>query len=204
MSLETALQRIEQLTALTNQSTPATAAAPSAGPNPVFAQQLALAQSQPLEQPFGAAGPRALALAQRELGVTESPAGSNDGARIRDYRGSTAGAVDRPGPWCAYFTSWLAQGAGAPIGPGGTGLGYVPDVERWAQDNGRFYSGRTPQPGDLVVFQRNGADRPDHIGIVERIDPDGRVHTIEGNTSNSVGRRSYSGTDAQIRGYIQL
>lgn len=231
MSLETALQRISELTALVD---PGRAMRPTPGAGTAFADQLAAAQSPaqglqmngsaPLGQvgvpgsahpllarmatampgQFGSAGAQALALAQREVGVVESPPGSNDSPRIAEYRTATSGAAETPGPWCAYFVSWLARGAGAPIGPGGAGMGYVPDVEQWARQNGRFYSGSTPQPGDVIVFQRNGADRPDHIGIVERVDPDGRVHTIEGNSSNSVARRSYPGADGQIRGYVRL
>src|SRR5215210_2224412 len=50
---------------------------------------------------------RMVALAQAEVGVAEQPPGSNNSPRIAQYRAATAGAPG-PGPWCAYFTSWLA------------------------------------------------------------------------------------------------
>ena len=67
---------------------------------------------------------RALDAARSQLGVTEQPPGSNDGPDIARYRGAVAGAY-AGAPWCAYFVSWCAAQAGAPIGDGGTGLGSV-------------------------------------------------------------------------------
>src|SRR4051812_4496337 len=62
----------------------------------------------------GSAGQRALQFAQGEVGQAEQPPGSNDSARIAMYRQATAGSGI--GPWCAYFVSWAAAQAGAPVG----------------------------------------------------------------------------------------
>ena len=43
-------------------------------------------------------------IAAGELGVTEHPAGSNDGPRVRAYQ-STTGAYRQP--WCASFRKWV-------------------------------------------------------------------------------------------------
>jgi hypothetical protein len=100
--------------------------------------------------------------------------------------------------------SWLAKNAGAPIGTGGTGTGYVPTLESWGRSAGRFVEpGAGVQPGDIVIFERNGDGVADHTGIVERIDANGTVHTIEGNTSDMVARRTYSAGSSQIRGYVR-
>src|SRR4051794_4564277 len=56
----------------------------------------------------GTPAARMVALAQGEVGQAEQPPGSNDSPRIAQYRSATAGAPG-PGPWCAYFTSWLAR-----------------------------------------------------------------------------------------------
>ncbi len=129
----------------------------------------------------GSAGARMVARARRELGVAETS--ENDSPRISVYRQATAGAPG-PGPWCAYFVSWLAKESGAPIGADGQGFGRVDDVWAWAQSAGRAVptGSGTPQPGDLIVWD-------EHIGMVERVLPDGRIQTIEGNTSDHVGRR---------------
>jgi hypothetical protein len=144
-------------------------------------------------------GQRALALAQGEVGQTEQPPGSNDSPRIADYRASTAGAGI--GPWCAYFVSWAAQGAGTPIGEAGQGFGSVAAVADWAQRTGRWNpaaSGTPPQSGDLIVWGGT------HIGIVESVDPDGKIHTIEGNSSNAVTRRTHDAGGDGATGYVRL
>jgi len=135
-------------------------------------------------------------LAQGELGQAEFPPGSNDSPRIAEYRTATAGSG--VGPWCAYFTSWLAQQAGMPLGDGGQGFGRVDDVYTWAQRVGRAVPngpGATPRPGDLIVWD-------EHIGIVEQVLPDGRVQTIEGNSSDQVKRNVHEAGSAL--GYVRM
>ncbi len=136
-------------------------------------------------------GQRIAALATAELGVAEQPPGSNDAPRIATYRTATAGSG--VGPWCAYFTSWVAQQAGVPVGPNGQGIGYVPTVKQWAESQGRYIpaGGGAPQVGDLVVFDRGGDGVLDHIGVVTGVRPDGGIDTVEGNSSNKVNARSY-------------
>lgn len=136
-------------------------------------------------------GARMVAAAEAEVGQSEQPPGSNDSPRIAQYRAATAGAAG-PGPWCAYFASWAARQAGAPLGDQGQGFGSVDALYAWAQRSGRAYtaaSGRTPQPGDLIVFH-------EHIGLVEGVDANGQIHTIEGNSSDQVARRVHQPGDA--------
>lgn len=161
-----------------------------------------IGQLAPWLNPSGDVGARMVQMAQGELGVRESPDGSNNSTQIREYRSATAGAVNTPGPWCAYFVSWLAQQSGAPVGADGKGTGYVPTLLDWGKQTGRFTASGSgaPQPGDIVIFSRGGV--PGHTGIVERADG-GTVHTIEGNTSNMVARREYGAGDSQIIGYIR-
>jgi cell wall-associated NlpC family hydrolase len=139
----------------------------------------------------GGRGAQIAALATSELGVAEQPPGSNDGPRIAQYRTATAGSG--VGPWCAYFTSWVANQAGVPLGPNGQGIGYVPTVKQWAEQTGRYIPGGSapPQVGDLVVFERNGDGVLDHIGVVTGTRPDGGIETVEGNSSDKVSARSY-------------
>jgi hypothetical protein len=145
------------------------------------------------------AGQRALAFAQGEVGQAEQPPGSNDSSRIADYRASTAGSGI--GPWCAYFVSAAAQQAGAPLGEAGQGFGSVSAVLAWAQRTGRWKpaaSGTPPQAGDLIVW---GGE---HVGIVESVDPDGKIHTIEGNSSNAVTRRTHDASGDGATGYVHI
>lgn len=155
----------------------------------------------------GPVGQRMVQLAQAELakGVRET-GGNNESERIREYRTATAGAENIPGPWCAYFVSWLAREAGAPIGAGGNGTGYVPTLEAWGKQEGRFVErgAARPAPGDIVIFDWGRDGTADHTGIVERVDADGRVHTIEGNASDTILRRTYPADSSSITGYVKV
>ena len=143
----------------------------------------------------GSVGQRMVQIAAAEIGVAESPPGSNNSPRIAQYRSATAGAPG-PGPWCAYFTSWVAKEAGAPIGDNGSGYGAVASVWSWAQRTGHAVpKGQQPQPGDLIVF--NG-----HIGIVESVGAGGKINTIEGNSSDRVTRRERS--PGEVVGYVRV
>ena len=143
------------------------------------------------------AGQRALQAAEAEVGQTEQPPGSNDSPRIAEYRTATAGSG--VGPWCAYFVSWASKQAGAPLGEAGQGFQSVPAIADWAQRTGRWQpAGSTPQPGDLIVW---GGE---HVGLVESVDADGRIHTVEGNSSNMVTRRTHDASGDGAAGYVRL
>jgi hypothetical protein len=143
------------------------------------------------------AGASIVALVQQEVGVAEQPPGSNNSPRIAQYRQATVGSG--VGPWCAYFTSWAAREVGVPLGDQGQGFGRVDDVYAWAQRAGKAIpagSGQ-PQPGDLIVWD-------EHIGIVESVLPDGRIQTIEGNSSDRVSRRVHDASGNGAIGYVRL
>ncbi len=214
MSLATALERVAELQTLLTPARPAaTPVVTATTPQPTtsaFASALTTATgTAPAPAPvptaataslFGVpaagtpAGRAALALAQQELGVAEQPPGSNDGPRIAEFRQATAGAPG-PGPWCAYFVSWAARQAGAPLGDYGQGFGRVDDVWAWAQGAGR--TTLQPQPGDLVVWD-------EHIGIVESVAPDGGITTVEGNSSDAVSRRTYGPDRGGAVGFVRI
>jgi hypothetical protein len=138
-----------------------------------------------------------LAAAQAEVGQAEQPPGSNDSPRIAEYRTATAGSG--VGPWCAYFVSWAAQQAGAPVGEQGQGFGAVSALHAWGERTGRALpAGTRPQPGDIIVWGGS------HIGIVENVLPDGSIQTIEGNSSDQVSRRSYGPDGGGATGYVRL
>jgi hypothetical protein len=148
-------------------------------------------------EPGTPAGRAIVDIARREVGVSEQPPGSNDGPRIAQYRQATAAAG--VGPWCAYFASWAARQAGTPLGDQGQGFGAVSDVWAWAERSGKSIpAGSRPAAGDLIVWGSR------HIGIVESVDPDGTIHTIEGNSSDSVSRRTYGPDGGGATGYVRL
>jgi hypothetical protein len=144
------------------------------------------------------AGQAMVNLVRGEIGQAEQSPGSNNSPRIAQYRQATAGSG--VGPWCAYFTSWAAREAGVPLGDAGQGFGRVDDVYAWAQRSGKAIpasAGVAPQPGDLIVWD-------EHIGVVESVDADGTIHTIEGNSSDRVSQRTYGRDGGGAIGYVRL
>lgn len=149
----------------------------------------------------GAASPAALdavAVARTQVGQAEFPPGSNESPRIAEYRGAVQGAV--VGPWCADFASWCAAQAGIPLGENGEGFQSVGALWEWAEGSGRAIPADegSPAPGDLIVW---GSD---HVGLIEAVDPDGTIHTIEGNSSDEVAQRSYGPGESGATGYVRL
>ena len=210
MSLETVLLRIQELnTALAPRPVPTTPPTTTSGGDASFANALQGAMAPgaapgavpgaPVAAPTGGGvGARLVAIAQREVGVAESPPGSNNSRRIAEYRTATRGAPG-PGPWCAYFLSWVARQAGVPIGDNGSGYGAVEQVWSWAQRTGKSLpASATPRPGDLIVWGGR------HIGMVESVLPGGRIQTIEGNSSDQVARRTYGPDGGGATGYVRL
>ncbi|MBI5105852.1 MAG: CHAP domain-containing protein [Solirubrobacterales bacterium] len=188
MSIETTLLRIGELQRAFRPPAPA-----NTGPPGTFATALSQAQAAP---PAGGGGGTLVGLAQAEVGQAESPPGSNDSARIAQYRSAVPGGP--VGPWCAYFASWVARESGTPLGDRGQGFARVDDVWAWAQRSGRAVPSGTgaPQPGDLVIWD-------EHMGIVESVMPDGSIQTIEGNSSDQVSRRSHK-AGPPIVGYVRV
>jgi hypothetical protein len=198
MGYVAALSRISQITSLLQgvEAAPP-AAVPGGAAGTQFAQLLDQAglvqQTGAVAGGPGSAGERALAAARSQLGVTEQPPGSNDGPQIAAYRNAVAGSY--PGaPWCAYFVSWAAAQAGAPIGDGGRGEGSVEGIAAWAARTGRLTN--DPRPGDLILFGGR------HVGIVESVNGDGSLTTVEGNTTDGVHRRTHARSEAT--GFVRL
>jgi hypothetical protein len=208
MSLQSTLARISAIeVALTPQpmtggvdaaasSSPAAAEAASPTSSTDFSQllsQVSLAGSASSTSALDA-----VAVARTQVGQAEFPPGSNESPRIAEYRSAVQGAV--VGPWCADFASWCAAQAGIPLGEGGEGFQSVGALWEWAERSGRAIPAGegTPAPGDLIVW---GSE---HVGIIESVDPDGTIHTIEGNSSDEVAQRSYGPGESGATGYVRL
>ena len=120
-----------------------------------------------------------LALARRELAVTEDPKGSNRVKYNTAYYGWEVSGDSYP--WCCVFLWWLFREAGAPeLFYGGGKTASCGTLASYARRNGMFVSGNY-RPGDLVFLRFRGT-AIEHIGIVEKTEADGTLVTIEGNT----------------------
>ena len=122
-----------------------------------------------------------LVLAQKELGNTESPAGSN-----RTKYGKWFGLDGNA--WCMMFVMWVFAQLGVKLPARTASCG---ELMRAAQKAGCWVT-RDFLPGDVVIYDFPGGAATDHCGIVEFPFPDYGVQAIEGNTSES-GSQSNGG-----------
>lgn len=147
-----------------------------------------------------------LETAQTQIGVQELT-GNNDGVPASRYmRGDKLA-------WCAGFVLWCLEQSGdkriAPNDKEHYRCRLVRTLILRSKEIGLHRDkGYQPKPGDLIFFG-NGAvsdvgRRGNHVGIVEGFCDVKVVHTIEGNTSNKVARRSYPHLDGRIIGYACL
>ena len=107
--------------------------------------------------------------------------------------------------WCACFVSWCANECGyidAGVIPKYAGC--VNGVQ-WFKDRGQWLDNSAePAPGMIIFFDwadESGQDGlSDHTGIVQKVE-NGRVYTVEGNSSDSVRQNSYPVGYYEILGY---
>ena len=115
-----------------------------------------------------------LAVARSQIGTVESPPGSN-----RTRYGAAYG-MDGVS-WCAMFTWWCFREAGLSALVPKTA--YTPTLANWFKQRARW--GINPRKAALVLFDfpNDGVGRISHCGLVEAVNADGTIVTIEGNTS---------------------
>lgn len=125
---------------------------------------------------------RVLAIAAREVGVKESPAGSNKVKYNTWFYGREVSGASYP--WCCAFVCWVFHQAGLDALIRRTGG--CTTMMNWFKAKNRLVDVRSVRPGDLVFYQFDTDSYADHIGIVERVSKTGVV-AIEGNTSVTSG-----------------
>ena len=118
--------------------------------------------------------------AASQVGVTESPAGSN---RVKYntayYDRKVSGNAY---PWCMVFVWWVFRQAGMALYKTASCSALVGRYK--AQAPGQVIRGNY-RPGDLVFFDFSGRRaKTEHVGIVESVAADGTLTTIEGNTGS--------------------
>jgi len=148
--------------------------------------------------PEAASNSQIVKVAESQIGQGENPASSEC---------TIYGPCEE---WCALFVAWVWKHAGVPL-PGSTATyGYSGSLYTWAKEHAGKVLPATarPAPGD-AVFYGSGPTASAHIGIVQRVYPDGRITTIEGNYAGHVTLvgpflpSSPVGERAPIYGYAQ-
>lgn len=162
---------------------------------------------------------KVLNLAREEIGYHEKASNSqlndktaNSGGanwnKYAEYLDSYAGFYNGPKngyAWCDIFCDFLfvycfgiqvgREMLCQPMNSAGAGCLYSAQYYKSA---GQWVT-NSPQPGDQIFFTYSAGEYS-HTGIVEQVNGD-TVTTIEGNTSDMVGRRNYNIGNPVIAGY---
>lgn len=125
---------------------------------------------------------KVIEIARGELGVTESPAGSN-----RNPYGERYGMNGVP--WCVQFLWDTFDRAGERMAFfGGGKTASCGMLLRWYKEQGLTVPVSEVQPGDIVILNFHGTNDTEHCGLVVEVKhpyvgalPE--VKTVEGNTS---------------------
>lgn len=128
-----------------------------------------------------------IAEAKRYLQVREVPLGSNRGTEI-DYFIRECGLEPKGAyPWCAAFVGQIGRQALGHRWPVPRTAG-VAAIATWAEKGG--YLETSAAVGDLFIVWHAELDRFAHVGFVVSLE-DGKVGTIEGNTSGGGSREGW-------------
>lgn len=144
-----------------------------------------------------------ITIAKTQLGYHESKANYmiSEQNEVKGYSRYGAWYGDTHGDWSAMFVSFCLRYAQIPSEQ------FISEDDcgewiNWLANAGMYQSAGsyTPVAGDIVFidYDENGA--ADHAGIVEAVN-DKEIGTIEGDSEDSVCRRTYSLTDVKLIGY---
>lgn len=149
-----------------------------------------------------------IAIARSQLGYQESTRNYIvlDNGKVKGYTRYGDWYGDTYGDWCAMFVSFCIYYADIPE------VSFPQDANcaDWVETlkNMELYreSGDyTPEPGDLVFFQKRSQTGADHVALVENVNLDGTITIIEGNSGyNNVREKTYLSSDADIIGFGML
>lgn len=148
---------------------------------------------------------QALQIAQTQVGKEEIPKGSNWGPVVSEYLRSVG--INFPASWCMAFVYWCYDKAAHNLGienplkkTGGV-------LAQWnAMPNNKINF--PPKVGDIFIMDLGHG--LGHTGIVEAVNEDGTLTTIEGNTNDTGSREGFEvakkirRNDKPIIGYIRV
>lgn len=148
-------------------------------------------------------GQDALKMAITQIGVAEVPRGSNDGPQVRQYLAAVKLAAGYA--WCMAFVYWCAARAAADLHQVNPLLQTGGVLRQWNERPALRVT--KPQSGDVFIIDFGKG--VGHTGFVERVLPDGRLQTIEGNTNADGSREGYAvcrrvRDPKTIRGYLRI
>lgn len=120
------------------------------------------------------------------VAVAKSQIGNIGGRKYWEWYG-----FDSHVEWCAIFVSWCANESGD-LNTNIPKFSRVEDGIQWFKDNKKWADKNyKPKAGDLIFFDWNNDDDPDHVGIVESSDNQ-YIYTIEGNSNDECREKKYT------------
>lgn len=145
---------------------------------------------------------KSLEIAISQIGKEENPRGSNWGKAgdpVPAYLASVG--LKFPASWCMAFMYWCVDQAVGVLVKAGTAKfinvlqSYNPlyhtggVLDQWKYIRPEYKVTEAPQPGDIFIMDLGHG--LGHTGMIESIDADGTLHTIEGNTNDTGSREGY-------------
>jgi len=153
-----------------------------------------------------------LEVAISQIGVQEDAAHTNHGEAVK-YQ--IAAGLPKGGgfPWCQSLVYWCGLQAYADANPIPRTGGVLDCLNKAKEDGYTIILKADATPDNIPAgaqFILDLGKGEGHTGIVESVDPDGRLHTIEGNSNTDGSRDGYEVcrqtkrhiTDAVLVGFI--
>ena len=129
------------------------------------------------------------------VSIAKSQVGNIGGRKYWEWYG-----FDQRVEWCAIFVSWCANESGD-LNVTIPKFSRVEDGIVWFKNNGKWQTENyIPKSGDLIFFDWNQDNDPDHVGIVENVDNQ-YIYTIEGNSDDVCREKRYTMQYKNIYGY---
>lgn len=149
-----------------------------------------------------------ISIAKTQVGYSESTNNyqvGEDGNTKQGYTRYGAWFGNPYGDWCAMFCSFCLSYANVDrnVVPIASGCEYWVDLLNEAGIYHPAASGYTANPGDLVFFDNDQDNLPDHVGFIYELTEDG-FYTIEGNKYDKVVTESYSWSEDTIFGFGEI
>jgi hypothetical protein len=147
---------------------------------------------------------KALEIAATQIGVEEAPGHKNTGKDVEKYL--KAVGLGSGFSWCMAFVYWCHEQAAEAMGRKNPLFKTGGVLEQWRQRKAEFRA-TTPQPGDIFIMDFGKGTG--HTGIVEKVNEDDTISTIEGNTNSDGSREGYevcrrTRARAKILGYLRF
>ena len=157
-------------------------------------EKTTLEEEKSKEYSVNTLGDDAVDFAKQFIGANEG-----DGSANKFLNGKSAAQI----PWCAAFVEYIMENNNSADSipdwyKNIENKWYCPNIDKAAKDANAFISGDEAKPGDIVLFDYEGDGRMNHIGIVVS-NENGKLVTIEGNTSNKVAEKEYDTNDSRIK-----